>query len=236
MKTFNEEILIADSDTSLCQTLKESLLGLGYSVRLVHNGKKALTTFKKEPISLLIIDVMLPEIDGYEVCREIRKESLLPIIMLSALDNIRDRIIGLEIGADDYLIKPFFQKELEARIKSILRRSKLSYTSSFLTIGPIEIDTHNKKVFKNNNIVRLTKIEFSILELLITKAGEQVSRNSILFSIWGYRSERHVDTRVVDVHISRLRAKLEEDSNTPSFILTKRGVGYMFQTFQNTFK
>jgi len=177
----------------------------------------------------------MPKLDGYGVCQEVRKESEVPIIMLTALGDVADRIIGLELGADDYVMKPFSPKELEARIKSILRRvDRLGITpnlstSGILSIGSIKIDINRRQVYKNNEKIRLTGMEFSLLELLLTKSGEAFSRSSILQEVWGYTPERHVDTRVVDVHISRLRSKLEEDPSNPDLILTARGIGYMFQ-------
>ena len=237
MRVDSKRILIADKDMALCRILKERLKILGYNVLFAHDGLDVLVKMAQEQIDLIIIDIMLPKLDGYEVCLEIRKESNIPIIMLGASDNIRDRIIGLEIGADDFLIKPFSKNELEARVKSSLRRSKnRNDIKTLIEIDNLVIDIFNKRVFKNNSLIKLTIIEFNILELLIVKAGEQVSRNYILFNIWGYHSERQVDTRVVDVYISRLRAKLEHDSRRPNFIITKRGVGYMFQAFQKNIR
>jgi OmpR family response regulator RpaB len=146
-----------------------------------------------------------------------------------------DRITGLELGADDYIVKPFSPKELEARIKAILRRSINNGqfynlpSSGVLTVGLLKIDTNRRQTYKNNERIRLTGMEFSLLELLISRSGEAFSRAAILQEVWGYTPERHVDTRVVDVHISRLRAKLEHDPSNPDLILTARGVGYLFQ-------
>nr|BED43137.1 hypothetical protein [Pyropia sp. Myanmar_A]BED43334.1 hypothetical protein [Pyropia sp. Myanmar_B]BED43531.1 hypothetical protein [Pyropia sp. Myanmar_C] len=178
---------------------------------------------------------MMPKLDGYGVCQELRKESDVPIIMLTALGEVCDRITGLEIGADDYVVKPFSPKELEARIRSVLRRAdKITSNlgapnSGIISIGFLKIDTNKRQVYKNNERVRLTGMEFSLLELLVSKAGEPFSRACILQEVWGYTPERHVDTRVVDVHISRLRAKLEDDPSNPDLILTARGTGYLFQ-------
>ena len=183
---------------------------------------------------------MLPKIDGYEVCTEIRKESKVPIIMLTALGDISDRVMGLELGADDYVIKPFSPKELEARIRSVLRRtetpnavSSLTLNQTVLQVGSLRIDINRRQVFNGHKRIKLTGMEFNLLELLVTKAGERLSRSVILDSVWGYTPERYLDTRVVDVHISRLRAKLEEDPSNPDLIITARGTGYMFQRYQN---
>nr|YP_009739034.1 regulatory component of sensory transduction system [Palmaria decipiens]QIC19473.1 regulatory component of sensory transduction system [Palmaria decipiens] len=178
---------------------------------------------------------MMPKLDGYGVCQELRKESDVPIIMLTALGDVSDRITGLELGADDYVVKPFSPKELEARIRSVLRRvDKITISpgipsSGVIHIGFLKIDTNKRQVYKNNERVRLTGMEFSLLELLVSRAGDPFSRASILQDVWGYTPERHVDTRVVDVHISRLRAKLEDDPSNPDLILTARGTGYLFQ-------
>jgi OmpR family response regulator RpaB len=177
---------------------------------------------------------MMPKLDGYGVCQELRKESDVPIIMLTALGDVADRITGLELGADDYVVKPFSPKELEARIRSVLRRVEKTGTtgipsSGVIHINSIRIDTNKRQVYKGDERIRLTGMEFSLLELLVSRSGEAFSRSEILQEVWGYTPERHVDTRVVDVHISRLRAKLEEDPSNPELILTARGTGYLFQ-------
>ena len=239
MKTCNETILVVDDEASIRQILETRLSIRGYKVFLASNGEEALYLFRKENPNLIILDIMLPQIDGYEVCSEIRKESEVPIIMLTALGDISDRVTGLELGADDYVMKPFSLKELEARIRSVLRRAdKAEYlkpkkVQNILVIGNIKIDTNKRQVFKNNARIKLTGMEFNLLELLIRKAGERLSRASILADIWGYTPERYVDTRVVDVHISRLRSKLEEDPSNPDLIITARGTGYMFQNYNN---
>jgi len=235
LENHKEKILVVDDEASIRRILETRLSIIGYKVITASDGEEALILNRKETPNLIILDVMMPKLDGYGVCQEIRKESEIPIIMLTALGDVADRIIGLELGADDYVIKPFSPKELEARIKVILRRvEKLSLTpnlstSGILSIGSIKIDTNRRQVYKNNEKIRLTGMEFSLLELLITKSGEAFSRSSILQEVWGYTPEKHVDTRVVDVHISRLRSKLEEDPSNPDLILTARGIGYMFQ-------
>lgn len=230
-----EKILVVDDETSIRRILETRLSMIGYDVVSAGDGEEALSVFKKEFPSLVVLDVMMPKLDGYGVCQELRKESDVPIIMLTALGDVADRITGLELGADDYVIKPFSPKELEARIRSVLRRvDKIALnpgipTSGIINIGFIKIDTNKRQVYKNNQRIRLTGMEFSLLELLVSKAGDPFSRAAILQEVWGYTPERHVDTRVVDVHISRLRAKLEEDPGNPDLILTARGTGYLFQ-------
>ena len=235
MNSLKEKILIVDDETSIRRILETRLSMIGYEVISASDGEEALNMFRKEYPTLVVLDVMMPKLDGYGVCQELRKESDVPIIMLTALGDVSDRITGLELGADDYIVKPFSPKELEARIRSVLRRiDKIAInssipTSGIINIGFLTIDTNKRQVYKNHERVRLTGMEFSLLELLISKAGEAFSRASILQEVWGYTPERHVDTRVVDVHISRLRAKLEDDPGNPDLILTARGTGYLFQ-------
>ncbi len=240
MKIYNEKILVVDDEKSIRQILETRLSIRGYKVILAANGEEALYLFRKEQPNLVILDIMLPKIDGYEVCSKIRKESQVPIIMLTALGDISDRVMGLELGADDYVMKPFSPKELEARIRSVLRRTgsfnilaSNNIDQSILKFGTLAIDTNKRQVFKGNERIKLTGMEFNLLELLVTKAGERLSRAMILDRVWGYTPERYLDTRVVDVHISRLRSKLEEDPSNPDLIITARGTGYMFQRYQN---
>ncbi len=198
------------------------------------DGKEALKLFKDYEPDLVVLDVMMPKLDGYGVCQELRKDSDVPIVMLTALGDVADRITGLELGADDYVVKPFSPKELEARIRCVLRRIDKEQipgmpNSGLILVTDIKIDTNRRQVFKSDERIRLTGMEFSLLELLVSRSGEPFSRGEILKEVWGYTPERHVDTRVVDVHISRLRSKLEADPANPELILTARGTGYLFQ-------
>lgn len=242
METHKEKILVVDDEASIRRILETRLSMIGYSVVTAADGEEAIIVFRKELPNLIILDVMMPKLDGYGVCQEIRKESNVPIIMLTALGDVADRITGLELGADEYVIKPFSPKELEARIRAIFRRvEKVNFNSGIpnsgiLKIGLIKIDTNRRQVYKNNERIRLTGMEFSLLELLVSRSGEAFSRAAILQEVWGYTPERHVDTRVVDVHISRLRAKLEEEPNNPDLILTARGTGYLFQRITEIIK
>jgi OmpR family response regulator RpaB len=237
IKNNNEKILIVDDESNICQILETRLSIRGYKVIVATDGEQALDLFEKEKPDLIVLDIMIPRIDGYGVCTALRKESKVPIIMLTALGDISDRVTGLELGADDYIVKPFSPKELEARIRSVLRRTERSVElqkakdQNVLYIGNLKIDTNKRQILKGGKRVKLTGIEFNLLELLIKKAGERLSRAYILEDVWGYTPERYVDTRVVDVHISRLRSKLEEDPSNPDLILTARGTGYMFQKF-----
>lgn len=234
MSLSKEKILVVDCEVHVRQTLKKRLTNCGYYVIIAVDGEEALNIFHKEKPDLIILDVIIPKIDGYTVCSELRKKSSVPIIILTSRGTISDRVMGLEFGADDYVIKPFSPKELEARIRSLLRRSeKVNNTASSNTylfeIGSIHVNTQSRQVLKDNKLVRLTEMEFKLLELLINKAGERLSRAYILDNVWGYTPERYLDTRVIDVHISRLRSKLEENPSQPDLILTARGTGYMFQ-------
>ncbi len=230
-----EKVLVVDDEASIRRILDTRLSMIGYVVITACDGEEALSIFRKETPNLVILDVMMPKLDGYGVCQEIRKTSDVPIIMLTALGDVADRITGLELGADDYVIKPFSPKELEARIRSVLKRAeKVQLSSSTSNSGIVQfnflkIDFNRRQVYKADERIRLTGMEFSLLELLISKSGQAFSRAEILQEVWGYTPERHVDTRVVDVHISRLRAKLEIDPSNPDLILTARGTGYLFQ-------
>ena len=181
MEIYNGKILVVDDEMSIRQILETRLSIRGYTVILAANGEEALYLFRKEKPNLVILDIMLPKIDGYEVCTAIRKESQVPIIMLTALGDISDRVMGLELGADDYVIKPFSPKELEARIRSVLRRTKVknivevsNLNQNILQIGSLAIDTNKRQVFKGKDRVKLTGMEFNLLELLVTKAGERL--------------------------------------------------------------
>jgi len=235
LKPSKEKILIVDDESNIRQILETRLSIRGYTVITAANGEEAINLFQKEQPDLIILDIMIPKIDGYTVCTELRKKSNVPIIILTALGDVSDRVMGLEFGADDYVIKPFSPKELEARIRSILRRTVRineppPANQYLIQIGNLILNTQTRQVFKNSKRIWLTEIEFNLLELLITKPGERLSRSYILDSIWGYTPDRYLDTRVVDVHISRLRSKLEEDPSKPELILTARGTGYMFQS------
>ena len=234
METHKEKILVVDDEASIRRILETRLSMIGYDVVTAADGEEALEIFYDSVPDLVVLDVMMPKLDGYGVCQELRKESDIPIMMLTALGDVADRITGLELGADDYVVKPFSPKELEARIRSVLRRVEKGSNpgipnSGVISIASVKIDTNKRQVYKGDERIRLTGMEFSLLELLVGCAGEPFSRSEILQEVWGYTPERHVDTRVVDVHISRLRAKLEDDPSNPELILTARGTGYLFQ-------
>jgi OmpR family response regulator RpaB len=231
-----KSILIIDDDPITKQNLATYLICLGYRVFVSTTGVEALKIINKKDISLITLEILLPKLDGYEVCRQIRKNSSVPIIIITAVDDRTSRIMGLELGADDFIIKPFSLKEVGLRINSNLRRydneklKKSPGRDEVFYFGSLTINLTKQQLIKNNKQIILTKMEFSLLQLLVKNEGCKLSRATILDNIWGYTPERDIDTRVVDVHIHRLRLKLEENPKIPDFILTARGIGYMFQT------
>ena len=222
-----QRILLADDESSIRRILETRLKMAGYDVYTAQDGEEAVAAFNKYNPDLVVLDVMMPKMDGYGVTREIRRSSDVPIIILTALGDVSERITGLELGADDYVIKPFSPKELEARVKAVLRRT--NNREMVTPSGNIKIDTARRQVYRKNERMRLTGMEFSLLELLVNNSGQAFSRNEILQHVWAYPPDHRIDTRVVDVHISRLRSKLETDPANPELILTARGIGYMFQ-------
>ena len=234
MASHTEKILVVDDEAAIRRILTTRLGMIGYEVVTASDGQEAIEVFMRESPDLVILDVMLPKLDGYQVCRTLRRESEVPIVMLTALGDVGDRITGLRLGADDYLAKPFSPKELEARIHSILRRLKKHETlgadnPGVIQIGALRIDTNTQQVYRGNQLIRLTQTEFSLLELLFRNSGKPVSRSDILEAVWGYAPRRRSDLRVVDVYITRLRAKLEDDPSNPELIITIRGTGYLAQ-------
>ena len=235
------KILIADDEANIRRILETRLTMLGHEVFAAADGAQALELFRGREPDLVVLDVMMPELDGFAVLERIRAQSEVPVILLTALGDVADRITGLQLGADDYMVKPFSPKELEARIRCVLRRASQGggvaqggvHGSSILAIGDLSVDFNRRQAFRNGERIRLTGMEFNLLELLINQAGEPIHRLDMLEKIWGYKPDKASDSRVVDVHISRLRAKLEVDPINPELILTARGQGYMFQRLQS---
>lgn len=238
----NDKILIVDDEASIRRILETRFKMLGFDTATAADGEEALDIFNQFLPDIVVLDIMMPKIDGYGVTKEIRKTTDTPIIILTALGDVAERITGLELGADDYVVKPFSPKELEARVKCILRRATTSRstssaapavvgkdTNNVVMIGSLKVDLNKRQVFKKNERIRLTGMEFSLLELLVSNSGKPFSRSDILQHVWSYPPDHRIDTRVVDVHISRLRSKLETDISNPELILTARGIGYMFQ-------
>ncbi|HAE41563.1 MAG TPA: DNA-binding response regulator [Clostridiales bacterium] len=226
----DSKILIVDDEPLLVKGLKYSLEQDGYAIESASDGKEALDKFESHRYDLIILDLMLPEIDGLEVCQRIREKSDTPIIMLTAKGEDMNKILGLEYGADDYMTKPFNILELKARVKAILRRSATksnSLNDQIIYIDDFILNTLGRKVIINGKEVGLTAKEFDLLILLATNPGKVFNREELLEIIWGY--EYYGDLRTVDVHVRRLREKIEKDSNNYEYVLTKWGVGYYFR-------
>ena len=224
-------VLIADDEEKICQVVKKYLEKEDFNVIECSNGLDAIEEFKKCSPDLVVLDIMMPGADGWEVCRELRKTSDVPIIMLTAREDEIDRILGLEMGADDYVVKPFSPRELVARVKAVLRRAADKSSSqdkkSILTFEGISINLDTRKVIINDHNVTLTPKEFDILYILAGSPGRIFSRENILESVWGYNYLG--DARTVDTHINRLREKLATASNETSYVNTVWGVGYKFE-------
>ncbi len=217
-------VLVVDDDQDLAEMLGIVLNGAGIEVDLVSNGDEAVDVFRNNQPDLVLLDIMLPGLDGISVCREIRKESTrVPIVMLTAKGDTHDIVKGLEAGADDYMVKPFKPSELVARIRTRLRRTGGEINGS-LTIGDLAIDIVEHTVMRGQREIALTRLEFDLLVALAREPGRVFSRETLLSEVWGYQNS--TDTRLVNVHIQRLRAKIEHDPENPTIILTVRGVGY----------
>ncbi len=227
----SSKILIVDDEVLLVKGLKYSLEQDGYKIDTAYDGKEALVKTTNNDYDIILLDLMLPKIDGLEVCQKIREKSQVPIIMLTAKNEDMNKILGLEYGADDYLTKPFNILELKARIKAIFRRVNRKETNigdQVIKVDNFTINTLGRKVSVRDEDINLTAKEFDLLLLLATNPGKVFTREELLEIIWGY--EYFGDLRTVDVHIRRLREKIEEDSSQAEYILTKWGVGYYFRS------
>ncbi len=223
------KILVADDEALLVKGIRFNLQNEGYEVVTGSNGLEAVQLAKDPEVNLVILDVMMPEMDGLTACSKIREFSTVPIILLTAKTDDIDKLIGFDHGADDYLTKPFNILELKARIKALLRRSQMreKETGSQLTIGAISLDMNGRNAYVSGKLVDLTAKEFDVVEFLMRNANRVYSREALLDTIWAY--EYRSDIRTVDVHIRRLREKLEENPAQPQYIMTKWGVGYYFR-------
>ena len=215
--------MVVDDDQDLAEMLGIVLNGSGFEVDLVNNGDGVMDIFRANTPDLVLLDVMLPGIDGIEVCRRIRQESMVPIVMLTAKGDTHDVVLGLEAGADDYMVKPFNPSELVARLKVRLRRSNADPITS-LRIGDLAIDQVAHTIARDGKSIPLTRLEFDLLVALAKEPGRVFTREALLSEVWGY--QHATDTRLVNVHIQRLRSKIEKDPDNPELILTVRGVGY----------
>lgn len=228
------KILVVDDEYHIVELVKFNLESSGYEVIEASGGKEALYKIKSERPDLIVLDLMLPEIDGIEICKKVRNDvetESIPIIMLTAKSEETDKIVGLEIGADDYITKPFSVRELMARVKAVLRRNMDPKISELgdkeLNIGEITIYQDRYEVLKSGEKLDLTLKEFELLNLLAKNRGKVLSRNYLLDEIWGY--DYFGETRTVDVHIRHLRKKIEDDDKNPKLIETIRGIGYKFK-------
>ena len=218
------KILVVDDELNICELLKLYLENEGYTVFTANDGQAAVTAFQQKAPDLVLLDIMLPKMDGWQVCREIRKTSSAPIIMLTAKGETFDKVLGLELGADDYISKPFRLRELMARIKTVLRRSK-GAAAEEIRISGLTVRMKEGKVLKNGQEVILTALEYKLLLTFLQNRGRVLSRNMLLESIWDVAGD-FVSDNTLSVYIKRLREKIEDDPVEPQIIKTVRGMGY----------
>lgn len=224
------KILIVEDEEALSDPLAFLLGREGFQTVVVDNGLDALPTFEREGADLVLLDVMLPGMPGTEVCRKLREVSSVPIIMLTAKDSELDKVFGLELGADDYVTKPYSARELIARIRAVLRRRSAEPdmpTDAILTGGPVRMDIDRHVVTVNGEEVPMPLKEFELLEILLRNVGRVMTRGQLIERVWG--ADYVGDTKTLDVHIKRLRSKIEPDSSAPRYVVTVRGLGYKFE-------
>lgn len=217
------KILVVDDDPAICEMLSLVLEGEGLHPVAVMDGAEAVATFERERPDLVLLDLMLPGVNGIDICRAIRQTSMVPIVMLTAKTDTVDVVLGLETGADDYITKPFKPQELVARIRARLRRSE-EHSAETIEVGDLTIDVPRHEVRRGSEEIALTPLEFDLLVEMTRRPTEVFSREELLEKVWGYRNAS--DTRLVNVHVQRLRSKIEKDPENPQIVLTVRGVGY----------
>jgi DNA-binding response OmpR family regulator len=225
-------ILLVDDEDSVQKLLSYPLERDGFRVLAAKDGEEALAKFALEPVDLVVLDLMLPKLDGLEVCKRLRAQSTVPIIMLTARDDELDKVLGLELGADDYITKPFSIREFRSRVRALLRRASLPAKedrreSERIETDGLVVDPSRRSVEVRGNFVQLTYVEFELLRTLAGNPGRVFSRRQLLEALWGDSSYR--EPRTIDVHVRHLREKLERDASEPEFILTVRGAGYRFR-------
>ena len=224
-------ILIVEDEASFSEALAFLLTKEGFETAIAEDGRQAINMFNADGADLILLDLMIPEVSGVEVCRTIRTQSQVPIIMLTAKDAEIDKVVGLELGADDYVTKPYSSRELIARIKAVLRRGITEDGSNqdqdLLEVGPIRLNIGKHQVFVNGNPVALPLKEFELLEFLMRNSGRVLTRSQLIDRVWG--GDYYGDTKTLDVHIKRLRAKVESDPANPVLIQTIRGLGYKLE-------
>jgi two-component system response regulator RegX3 len=224
------KILVVEDEETLAEAISFLLSKEGFEVEIAEDGPAAVAAFEKNGADLILLDLMLPGLSGTEVCRQIRAKSSVPIIMLTAKDSEIDKVVGLEIGADDYVTKPYSSRELIARIRAVLRRGELgdaSVVEGVLSVGPIRLDSDRHIISVNGEQVALPLKEFELLEFMMRNSGRVLTRMQLIDRVWG--SDYVGDTKTLDVHIKRLRAKIEKDPANPEMIQTVRGMGYKLE-------
>ncbi|GAB3176393.1 MULTISPECIES: response regulator transcription factor [Micromonospora] len=223
-------VLVVEDEESFSDALSYMLRKEGFEVSVAATGPSALTEFDRTGADIVLLDLMLPEMSGTEVCRQLRQRSHVPIIMVTARDSEIDKVVGLEIGADDYVTKPYSPRELVARIRAVLRRQSPEVTESgapTLAAGPVRMDIERHVVTVDGAAVQLPLKEFELLELLLRNAGRVLTRGQLIDRVWG--ADYVGDTKTLDVHVKRLRSKVEPEPSAPRFIVTVRGLGYKFE-------
>ncbi|MCT4661582.1 MAG: response regulator YycF [Tissierellales bacterium] len=230
----SKKILIVEDEKPIADILKFNLEKEGYETLMAADGEEAVNQALGEDPDLILLDIMLPKKDGFQVLREVREKKQVPVLMLTAKAEEVDKVLGLELGADDYITKPFSIRELLARVKANLRRGDIQVQSAeaeeqnnFVKSGDLEIDINKYEVKKKDDVIELTLREFELLKFLATKSEQVFSREQLLEEVWGY--EYYGDIRTVDVTVRRLREKIEDESSNPKYVITKRGVGYYFR-------
>ena len=219
-----KRVLVIEDDLAIRTTTSRALGNFGLEVESEGDGRLGLIRFRREPFDVVLLDIMLPSLDGIEICRQIRQDSGVPVIMLTARTDTTDVVRGLEAGADDYVTKPFDIEELVARIRAALRRAEHAGLLTKVRIGPLEIDPLSFRVTKGDEVVGLTATEFRLLLELVKARGRVLTRDLLLENVWGY--DHVADSRLVDMAVNRLRNKIEEDPSEPRLVETVRGVGY----------
>jgi two-component system, OmpR family, response regulator RegX3 len=223
-------ILVVEDEESLADSIRYNLEREGYAVQIVGDGRLGLEKFRSNGPSLVILDLMLPEMSGLDVCRSIREESDVPIIMVTAKDSEADKVAGLELGADDYVTKPFSMRELVSRVRANLRRARTAPRAStedeLLRGGPVEMDVARHETLVRGQRIDLPPKEFALLELLLLRKGRLLTRDFLIEEVWG--ADYYGDTKTLDVHVKRIRQKIEEEPHHPAHLVTVRGLGYKF--------
>jgi two-component system, OmpR family, response regulator RegX3 len=223
-------VLVVEDEESFSDALSFMLRKEGFEVSVAATGTQALTEFDRSGADIVLLDLMLPEMSGTEVCRQLRSRSHVPIIMVTARDAEIDKVVGLEIGADDYVTKPYSPRELVARIRAVLRRNApeaVEVAAPTLSAGPVRMDVERHVVSVSGESVPLPLKEFELLELLLRNAGRVLTRGQLIDRVWG--ADYVGDTKTLDVHVKRLRSKIEPDPSTPRYLITVRGLGYKFE-------